>query len=884
MKLEGQISQFIEDVKNRVDLKDIPWQLKDGLVCLGLESPDDGKRHYYLKVPEDTEVKQEALHHIMTSQQCFPQRDKPDFKSVQFLSRMALGDALMMTCGIRDFKRAYPEVEVRATSIAPRIWDNIPYINQELDAEKKINIGTGWLTNKSNSLNLHMANAYRLSIQNATGLRFEQGPIRPDIWLSEEEYDASPLIEGPYWVIIAGGEPGWPLKCYPIERWQEVVNMLPQIKFVQLGAEEHTHLHGRLENQKGNLIDMVGKTQDPQTGLRDVFKIFLHAQGSVGLVSFHMHLSAAFQNPCVVVAAAREPAWFTQYMGHQYIQTGGCLPCAKTRACWHCSTNKCLNLVEGKLPKCVDMIFPDEIVRGIKRYYEGGRLVMGKKIKNSEFKNVNREKAAPKSAVRFSGATISPEGYRALERFCQSHPSDRILEYGPGVSTQVFKQFGEVHSIEDEPTKYNIGLDTIVKKPDGAYDFAFIDGPKGAWNKDKTIYSREASIAEAMEHTEVIIVHNAHRAGEKHATDKLLKGWQAVDLKVDRGMVAYFEKGEPFITLAPKIKTSKGKVKLLTSCRGFGGSEKSTIMLMRMFQEKGYKVELIPWGGDIKICTPYRSAIPKGVEITKGLAGPCDLLLYYATDTVYFPETKEAWLSDLMHKSKAEKKVMVLNYKLGPMGNLEWSKGWDYYMFLCSQKRGELIDRLPDANTVVLPPPTDLTEFYEIKRRYHLYKYPRLIRHNAQGDAKWPKDVNKFVENVWHINPKTEWICMPAASWLVDDPRIHKFKVNEMLVPEFLKQGNVFIYNLPEKYEDQGPRVIMEAMATGLPVIADNRYGAADRVNDETGWLCDSQEDYFQAIKDISELPSLIGTKGKAARKFAKDNFDPYRWVEAILG
>ena len=125
---------------------------------------------------------------------------------------------------------------------------------------------------------------------------------------------------------------------------------------------------------------------------------------------------------------------------------------------------------------------------------------------------------------------------------------------------------------------------------------------------------------------------------------------------------------------------------------------------------------------------------------------------------------------------------------------------------------------------------------------------------------------------------------MPPASWLMDGDGIFKFKVNEVPVHQFLAKGNCFIYNLPDGYSDQGPRVIIEAMASGLPVIADNRWGAKDRVPEEAGWLCDTREDYLQAIRDIAGLPSLLATKGKAARKFALDTFNPYLWVKAITG
>lgn len=703
-----------------------------------------GKKQFHAYVPKDIDMREfhdPAKYYLQMKDQAGGISVNPDFKSVHFQSRLALGDAFTMTCGIRDFKKAFPEVTIKVTSTAPRVWDNNPYIDQNIDkTDKTFNCGTGWLTNASNRLNLHMCNAYRLSIQHETGLAFDQGPIRPDIWLSEEEYNAPPLIEGPYWVIVLGGELGWPLKMYPHQRWQEVVDSLPDIKFVQLGAEEHTRAHGRLANNKGNLIDYVGKTQDKNTGIRDLFKIFLHAQGSVGLVSMHMHLSAAFDNPCVVVAGAREPSWFTHYLGHQYLQDNGCLPCAKERACWHTGLERCKNLLDGNIPKCVDIIKPDEIASAIMRYYDGGRLKIGEKVPNTFFKNVNK-----------------------------------------GQFTK-----GGVPVAKPEP------------KP------------------------------------------------------------------------------------APPLVPGQKVIRVLTSCRGYGGSEKSTLQIMQMFVEKGWRVELVPWAG--KMGSAYGKAIPDGVVLTTKLTDPCDILFYYTTDTVYFPEMKDEKFDGIMSKIRAERKVMCVNYRIGHLRNKEWVRGWDKYLFLCSQKSAEWETVCPGADSHVLAPATNLVPFYDVRRRYHGIKHAKLIRHNSQGDAKWPKDINEFIQSVNEIDSKIEWYCMPPASWLMDGDGIFKFKVNEVPVHQFLAKGNCFIYNLPDGYSDQGPRVIIEAMASGLPVIADNRWGAKDRVPEEAGWLCDTREDYLQAIRDIAGLPSLLATKGKAARKFALDTFNPYLWVKAITG
>jgi hypothetical protein len=330
----------------------------------------------------------------------------------------------------------------------------------------------------------------------------------------------------------------------------------------------------------------------------------------------------------------------------------------------------------------------------------------------------------------------------------------------------------------------------------------------------------------------------------------------------------------------PKANTDK-LIKILTSCIGYGGSEKSTLHLMKMFLDEGYDVQLCPWGGPDKIGKAYRAGIPPKVIINPDVVGECKALVFYTTDTIYHHDFNRPEFAKHMNNLKAKRKVMVLNYHLGTVGKAEWTKGWDRYGFLCTQRESEFQIRLPEADTFVLAPPTELSAFLEVDRSYT--KKLKLIRHNAQGDAKWPRDINETLEAFWSVDKRIEWYCMPPATFMINDPRIHKFRVNELPVPEFLKQGNCFIYNLPANYADQGPRVIMESQSTGLAVIADNRFGARDRVTESTGWLCDSHDDYMQAIRDIVELPSLLRTKGQAAKKYALKNYDPHKWIEEIL-
>ena len=53
-------------------------------------------------------------------------------KEIVFHNRQRLGDILMFTCGVRDFKKAFPDTRVNVISTAGHIWDNNPYIDRSL--------------------------------------------------------------------------------------------------------------------------------------------------------------------------------------------------------------------------------------------------------------------------------------------------------------------------------------------------------------------------------------------------------------------------------------------------------------------------------------------------------------------------------------------------------------------------------------------------------------------------------------------------------------------------------------------------------------------------------------------------------------------------------
>ena len=105
------------------------------------------------------------------------------------------------------------------------------------------------------------------------------------------------------------------------------------------------------------------------------------------------------------------------------------------------------------------------------------------------------------------------------------------------------------------------------------------------------------------------------------------------------------------------------------------------------------------------------------------------------------------------------------------------------------------------------------------------------------------------------------------------DGRIHWLgrQANEAL-PAILNQARALI--LCSKSEGFG-RVILEALACGVPVIGSNLGGPKDIIRPgETGYLCEPEADSITAaIETVLSQPRLIEEMGRNARQYALDNF-----------
>jgi hypothetical protein len=301
------------------------------------------------------------------------------------------GDLVMLTAAVRDLHRSYPGeflTDVRAGSV--ELWDNNPFRTRLSAADPEVEVIKCDipLINRSNQAPYHYIHAFIHFLNERLGLKIEPTEFKGDIYISPLEKSWWSQVQDltgqdtPFWIVSAGGKFDVTIKWWETARYQKVIDHFRgKILFVQVGRADH--YHPRLNGT----VDLRGKTN-----LRELVRLVHHAQGLLCGVTCLMHLAAAVETrpgrpsprPCVVIAGGREPVHWEAYSHHQFIHTIGALECCQSGGCWRDRTlplrdgapqdskkNRCLQ-VAGALPRCMDMITPDEVIRRIEMYFVGG--------------------------------------------------------------------------------------------------------------------------------------------------------------------------------------------------------------------------------------------------------------------------------------------------------------------------------------------------------------------------------------------------------------------------------------------------------------------------------------------------------------------------------
>jgi hypothetical protein len=264
--------------------------------------------------------------------------------------------------------------------------------------------------------------------------------------------------------------------------------------------------------------------------------------------------------------------------------------------------------------------------------------------------------------------------------------------------------------------------------------------------------------------------------------------------------------------------------------------------------------------------------------------GSCDLLLVYAGQLVETIQGKKTMWKKLF--KTAGRAVLVLNYTIGQSMESWFQSGFHKIGFLSSMLRDEwcVTTRRKRTETFVLAPPVDLTPFLTVTPDYQA-----LIGARHSRPSKWPYETPELLKS-WRseVSEALTFKAMDASDRVRHELRSQSWftSYSSSLVPteEFLSGSSFYWYNLESGKSEQGPRTIVEAMAAGLPIIADAVGGINDRVTHSVGWLVQAPTEYAGVLKLCVDNPELLSTCGAAARARAIKHFDPTLWIPHLLG
>jgi len=154
------------------------------------------------------------------------------------------------------------------------------------------------------------------------------------------------------------------------------------------------------------------------------------------------------------------------------------------------------------------------------------------------------------------------------------------------------------------------------------------------------------------------------------------------------------------------------------------------------------------------------------------------------------------------------------------------------------------------------------------------------------GAHKLPEDADKLYRELAERCPTAQFWFMPTPPLLKETfgrhARFRFFQRDQIPVVEFLRQCDIFCYPVRANVHEQGPKVILEAMAAGCAVVAENRDGPRDRiVSGHTGMLCETREQMIEAVAKLARNDTLRKHMGENARIAARD-MGPDAWIDEI--
>jgi glycosyltransferase involved in cell wall biosynthesis len=321
---------------------------------------------------------------------------------------------------------------------------------------------------------------------------------------------------------------------------------------------------------------------------------------------------------------------------------------------------------------------------------------------------------------------------------------------------------------------------------------------------------------------------------------------------------------------------------------GSGGAEVVLLSFVRAFSEDRHVLvfnNVVPsWvSAELQSLQNVRGIQIKGRDIGA-------LLAEHRPDVIFWHWYPPMSIEDMAHlPADVLSRSVLYNHWFTELPYLEQLRE---YWFCGLTSLAETGRRVPAEKVRILLNPVRM-EVFSVRQQPEAAR--SVGRHSRPVGIKFSKDFFALYEGIAVPDLQVRILgCDPA---LVASAEHHVSKLrhtywllpsNSMATQRFLSFVRVYVYKTNDSFRETCPVSILEALAAGIPVVAENKGGIRDLiVPGQTGMLCDRLEDYHQAARMLLTDQDRWEEFSRKGREWAWENVSPAayrRKCEELLG
>jgi predicted O-methyltransferase YrrM len=243
----------------------------------------------------------------------------------------------------------------------------------------------------------------------------------------------------------------------------------------------------------------------------------------------------------------------------------------------------------------------------------------------------------------------------------------------------------------------------------------------------------------------------------------------------------------------------------------------------------------------------------------------CNILLLYGVD------------QDCgFHKVKADRRIIFVPGRLGDIGLVSWTLGWDSYGFADSRVCKEFVNRCKGAYVFIVSTSIDTFQFLDselppLDRTLHLVS---VLEGKVDNLEKYISAVRES-----HTTCSFSFICPEGT--VPSGRRIFSYRPSEISLVDLFRKGNCFWLPITRPLSDSSITTLIKATAFGLPIVADAETIGQFTV-DNVGWTCSGVSSCRSIFSQING--EALVYKGMNAKIQMQLCSSPNIWCREILG